>query len=94
MIDELMNRCPNCNEEMDGYDCYTCGYCSLNLDDNEYETHEGNIVHCSEDEAFQRGYIHMCPVCGENIITWWEMEDHSNCVTCWHSDREKGLTIE
>lgn len=89
MNEDLMGHCPNCNAEMDGFDCYNCGYCSLELDDNEYETPEGNIAYCTEDEALENGYIYMCPHCGEKIITWWEMRDHGKCVTCWDVDNRQ-----
>lgn len=87
MNEDILGMCPNCGHQMDGYDCFECGYCSLNLEDNEYETPEGNIVHCTEEEAMERGYIAVCPACGENLITWWEKEDHGKCITCWHADR-------
>lgn len=87
MNNELNDLCPNCGETMEGYDCFSCGYCSLEMNDNEYETPQGNIVHCTEEEAFDNGYIHICPECMYNIITWWEMEDHGKCIECWHSDR-------
>lgn len=81
------NICPNCGEEIIEYDCLSCGYCSLDLDAGTYETPEGNIVNCTEEEALEKGYIFECPSCG-NIITYWEKEDHGKCIECWHDDRE------
>lgn len=83
-MEDLMNKCPNCGEDMDFYDCHSCGYCSLDLDCNEYETPEGNITACTEEQAYERGYIFDCE-CG-NQIQWWEKEDHGKCVSCWDKD--------
>lgn len=80
MYEEL---CPNCGGEMSMYDCMSCGYCSLTLEDNEFETPQGNITKCSLEEAYERGYIFDCE-CG-NQITWWEQEDHGKCIQCWHN---------
>lgn len=84
MDDEYMAElnCPHCNEEWDGYECQVCGFSDM-LPQDEYETPEGNIVRCSEDQAFDRGYLYKCPSCGATI-TWWEMEDHGMCIECWH----------
>lgn len=82
--DEISENCPHCNNPWDGYECDTCGYAEM-LVKNEYETPEGNIVFCSDEQALERGYICHCN-CG-NIITWWEKEDHGVCIECWHNDR-------
>lgn len=79
-----MNKesCPHCGEEWEGYECHICGF--ADIDGNHYETPEGNIVKCSEEEAIERGYILTCPVCQDKLITWWEQEDHGMCIECWH----------
>ena len=74
---------PNCNELWDGTECFTCGFTD-GLPDGTYETPEGNIVVCTEEEAFSAGYISICPECLYEIITWWEKEDHGMCLSCWH----------
>jgi len=76
-------RCQHCGEcDFNGLDCMTCGF-GLELPLNQYETPSGNIVTCTEEEAFDNGYITKCPHCGDTIL-WWEMEDHGSCITCWH----------
>jgi len=75
--------CPHCGSAWTGYECGICGF-SDTLLKNEYETPTGFITHCTEKEAFKEGYIYMCPACDENIITWWENEDHGKCIDCWH----------
>lgn len=77
------NECPNCNEDWNGVACEACGF-AIEIGANEYETPEGNIAHCTEEEAFERGYISICPECLFNVITHWEKEDHGKCIECWH----------
>ena len=75
--------CPQCGgNEWNGYDCIDCGF-GLDLPVNQYETPEGNIVSCSEEDAYKNGYIFDCE-CGNRIL-WWEMQDHGTCITCWHN---------
>ena len=76
--------CPHCGEEWNGYECLTCGFAG-ELFGDEYETPSGTIVRCTEEEAFERGYIFTCPVCNDTVIQWWEMEDHGMCIHCWHN---------
>lgn len=87
----LGDNCPHCGDEWDGYECNTCGF-SDTLPVNQYETPEGNIVVCTEDQAIERGYLDFCPSCAA-IITWWELEDHEMCIDCWHN-KNKGDTYE
>lgn len=85
--------CPACGHEYNGYECDNCGFAD-NLEQglNQYETPSGNIVWCSEEEAFEREYINICPACCFNVITWWEMEDHGMCIECWHRKHTAALT--
>lgn len=75
--------CPNCGEYWNGYECDSCGFAD-ELIGNQYETPSGVIVRCTEEQAIERGYISICQVCKENIIQWWEKEDHGMCISCWH----------
>ncbi len=77
------NYCPNCGEEWNGYECDSCGFAD-DLGTEEYETPHGTIVTCTEEEAFRNGYIAHCPVCKDNVIQWWELQDHGMCIECWH----------
>lgn len=83
------NKCPSCDEEWGGVECINCGYAE-SLDGNQYETPDGLIVTCSEEQAFEKGYISICPVCLFNQITWWEKNDHGKCIECWHK-QNKGI---
>lgn len=76
--------CPSCGDFQSGSECDNCGFSYLYGGQKPYETPEGNIVNCTEEEALEEGYISMCPMCGEHIITWWELEDHGMCINCWH----------
>ncbi len=87
MDEELIEICPHCGEEWGGYECDVCGFSDVLLKD-EYETPEGNITFCSIEQAFERGYIYDCPTC-DNVIMWWEMEDHGRCIECWHNKNHK-----
>jgi hypothetical protein len=77
------NSCPSCGTIMLFGECDECGFAE-GLTAGNYETPEGNIVTCSEEEAYERGYISICPECLFQEITWWEREDHGMCITCWH----------
>lgn len=84
---EYSERCPHCGDlEWNGYDCLNCGFGS-ELPIGQYETPEGNIVNCTEDEAFENGYIYECE-CGSTIL-WWEQRDHGSCIHCWHEKNRK-----
>lgn len=85
------DNCPSCGENWDGNECEVCGFAD-NLLDNEYESPEGNIVQCTEEEAFEQGYISICPTCCYHVITWWEKEDHGVCIECWHKQHRNSLT--
>lgn len=93
-IDEFEGMCPHCGAVLDTDDCNVCGFSLFPRDANQYETPEGNIDTCTEDEAIERGYVMNCPECGEHLITWWEKEDHGMCITCWHNKNKNPLTIE
>lgn len=80
-MDEIY--CPVCGEEWNGYECDNCGFADEILGE-EYETPDGIIVRCTEEEAMERGYIFICPICNDNVIQWWEREDHGMCIECWH----------
>lgn len=92
-------NCPVCDASMLDWECDRCGYAS-SLAAEQYETPEGDIVNCSEEEAFDRGYIFICPVDCFNVITWWEMEDHGCCIECWHKNnmltrsRKSGIIVQ
>lgn len=75
--------CPHCGEEWSGYECDVCGFADTPFG-NEYETPEGNVVRCTEDEALEKGYAKFCPECKESVVPYWEIEDVGMCVTCWH----------
>jgi hypothetical protein len=68
-----------------------CGF-TEELGKNQYETPEGLIVNCTEEEAYERGYIFICPICLFNEITYWEKEDHGMCISCWHNENKKTFT--
>lgn len=83
---ELEIDCPQCgSHKWGGYECDICGFAD-NLLDCEYETPSGNIVYCSQEIAFELGYITHCD-CG-SVITWWEKEDIGRCIECWHKNRK------
>lgn len=84
--------CPSCGSEYNGMECDTCGFADQ-LEGNQYETRSGIIIYCSEEEAFDRGLIHICPVCCYNVVSWWEMDDHGMCIECWHKKHDARLTI-
>jgi hypothetical protein len=85
----INNECPSCGEEWGGVECITCGF-AQGLNCNQYETPDGLIVSCTEEEAYEKGYIAICPTCLFNEITWWEKEDHEMCIECWHR-KNKGI---
>lgn len=91
MNEENEDICPACGSEFDGHQCDVCGFADQ-LGGNQYESKSGAIVYCSEEEAFERGYVYICPACCFNVITWWEMEDHGMCIECWHKKHEAELT--
>lgn len=85
--------CPQCGEEFNGYECDNCGFADLIGDSkNQYEARNGNIIWCTEEEAFDKGYISICPSCCYNVVSWWEMDDHGMCIECWHKKHTVELT--
>lgn len=81
--------CPHCGEEWGGYECDLCGFADI-PSGNEYETQEGNIVRCTEEEALDAGYLKLCPICTESVVPFWEVDDVGMCVKCWH--KQNALT--
>ncbi len=83
-LEDNLSICPDCGAEIYDSFCEYCGYDETRFADNQYEARNGTIVSCSHDEAMQMGIIYNCPICEDNTITWWEMDDHGMCVSCWH----------
>lgn len=88
---EYLENCPSCGEEWDGYECQNCGLADIE-NVGEYDTPNGMIAYCSEEDAFAMGYVSICTVCCYNVIKWWETEDHGMCIECWHKRNENSLT--
>lgn len=93
-MEEFEEICPECGSLMYDHDCEVCGFSNFPEGRDEYETPQGTIAHCTEEEALDAGYIMLCPTCAEQVITWWENEDHGCCITCWHSKNKGTLTKE